>query len=299
MPSLQARFMNRIFKMLPQDPPGTEHDYAAERERNAQRKPPKAPRGVTETNLTLAGMNVWKFEKDGNTGGWVFYIHGGGFTTGSIRERSAICQYIAANCSYNCIGFDYRLAPENKWPAQIDDCLSAYKALEELGITMDRTVFMGESAGGTLVLSLALRLKELGLAQPKVLVSFSPCVNQAEHYPSHAANAKTDYMLRDAVLKGLAEPVFGKDAPVDALKAPTASPVYGDFEGLPPVFLSASDTEALFDDSRMLYKKLKAENHKCLLDVQHGVCHAFQMFPSMPEAKATLKKAFDFIASCR
>lgn len=152
---------------------------------------------------------------------------------------------------------------------------------------------MGESAGGTLVLSLALLLKEKGLPQPKALVALSPCVTQADQFPSYTANAATDYMLRTAVAEGKIKVVFGERAnDLEYLRQPTISPLYGDFSGLPPVFFSASDTEVLLDDSKVLYEKLKKQGHQTALDIQHGVCHAFQVFPAMPEAKQALAVVF-------
>ena len=288
MPSITAQAYNAVFRMMkrPETP-----DYAAERKMNASRKPPKLPKGVTLTELPRGEL----LEKPGNDRGWVLYIHGGGFTTGAARERRFVTQHIADRRGYNVVSIDYRLAPEYKWPAQLLDCHEAYQKLPALGIDPKDVVLMGESAGGTLVLSLALYLKEKGETQPKAIVVFSPCVTHAEHYPSHSRNAKSDYMLRDAVLKGLHEPVFGQDAADDVLRSPTASPVYGDYSGLPPVFLSVSDTEALYDDAVVLYGKLKRAGHAAELDVQHGVCHAFQIFPAMPEAQVSLRKAFAFI----
>lgn len=108
--------------------------------------------------------------------------------------------------------FNYRLAPENLWPAPLEDCLTAYTGLLKTGISPKEIVLMGESAGGTLVLSLALLLKEKGLPQPKALVALSPCVTQADQFPSYTQNAATDYMLRTAVTEGKIKVVFGKRA---------------------------------------------------------------------------------------
>ena len=295
MPSIQAHAMNFIFRCMPQDKPGQAHDYTAERKRN-DREPPKAPKGVSVEVSTLGGMNAEYIKKAGNSKGTIFYIHGGGFCVGSAKERRDICQLIAKQYGYNCVSFDYRLAPENKWPAQLEDCLTAYLALLEQGTAQNEIIFMGESAGGTLVLSLALRLKELGLPQPKAIVSFSPCVTHAEHFPSHFSNAKTDYILRDGVAKGMGEPVFGEKVKDQAfLRTPCVSPLYGDYSGLPPIFLSASDTEALLDDAVMLHKKLRDQGHPTALDIQHGLPHAFQVFSFLPECCKTMKKVFSFL----
>ena len=290
MPSLMAHIYNTVMRWMPP----CEGDIEAQRRRN-DRKPPKPPKDISVTHMDLGGLAAERIEKPGNLKGWVLYVHGGGFTTGSARERRELCQYIADKHGYNCISINYRLAPENKWPAQLEDCETAWRSMLDMGFAPNNTVLMGESAGGTLVLSLALLLKEKHLPQPKAIAAFSPGTNNAEHYPSHTENAKTDYMLRDQIAKGIGEPVFGKDAPQELLRKPTISPIYGEYSGLPPIFLAVSDTEALYDDSTMLYNKLRDSGHPVELDVQHGVCHAYPMFPMIPEARATLKRMFSFV----
>lgn len=292
MPSLYAHAMNFVFRCMPKDKPGVEHDYVAERKRN-DRKPPKPPKGVTVRIGELGGLSAEFIQKPGNSNGIVFYIHGGGFTVGSARERREICQFIAAKYGYDCVSFNYRLAPENLWPAPLEDCLTAYDALLKTGVSPKDVVFMGESAGGTLVLSLALLLKEKEISQPRALVVLSPCVTQADRFPSYTQNAATDYMLRTAVAEGKIKVIFGSRAnDLEYLRQPTISPLYGDFSGLPPVFFSVSDTEVLLDDSKVLYEKLKKQGHQTKLDIRHGVCHAFQVFTAMPEAKQALAVVF-------
>lgn len=295
MPSLYAHMMNLVFRCMPQDKPGQTHDYVAERKRN-DRKPPRPPRGVTVRLGELDGLSAEFIQKSGNTNGTIFYIHGGGFTVGSARERRAICQYITANYGYNCVSFNYRLAPENLWPAPLEDCLTAYTALLKTGVSPEKIVFMGESAGGNLVLSLALLLKEKELPMPKALVAFSPCLTHAEKLPSHTSNEKTDYMLRSSIADGKIKVIFGANSNDAAyLRQPTISPLYGDYAGLPPVFFSVSDSEVLLDDSRQLHAKLKSEGHLTGIDIQHGVCHGFQVFTAMPEARQALGRTFDFL----
>lgn len=120
-------------------------------------------------------------------------------------------------------------------------------------------------------------------------------MTHAESLLSHSANIKSDYMLRNAVAKGQIRVVFGDNASNELLHSPIASPLYGDYTDLPPVFISASDTEVLFDDSRLLFERLKSMGHKSELDIQHGVCHAFQAFTGIPEARITLQKVFGFL----
>ena len=83
------------------------------------------------------------------------------------------------------------------------------------------------------------------------------------------------------------------------MKDPILSPYYGDYGGLPPIFLSASTSETLYDDTLILYEKLKKEGHPPGYDGKNGVCHAYQIMTYMPEARQTLNKTFDFLDSIK
>ena len=301
MPSIQATALNDFLKQALKDQSG-DTDIHTIRERNAKRLPPKLPADVVLRQAEFGGVSAEVFTKEGNSKGFVFYIHGGAFTFGSARERREITQFIAGKCGYDCVSTDYRLAPENKWPAQLDDCFASYSAFAAQCPDPNNIVLMGESAGGMLVLSLALLIKQKNLQNagsvpvPKALVVLSPCVTHAEHFPSHSSNIGTDHILKDMILKGLHEPLFGGDVPEALLRDPIVSPLYGDYSGLPPVFISATDAETLYDDSRELYRRLKEAGHSAKLDVQEGCCHAFQIHPDvLPEAKTALERAFEFI----
>ncbi|MBR4461430.1 MAG: alpha/beta hydrolase [Erysipelotrichaceae bacterium] len=295
MPSIAAHVTNLIFRLMPQDKDGETHDYVAERERNAKRKPEKHPKGVKLEEFELNGFPADRITKEGNDKGLIFYIHGGGFTTGSAIERRMLTYHVADHYGYDCISINYRLAPENKWPSQIEDCCNAYEKVLDMGYLPKDIVFMGESAGGTLALSLALLCKEKKLPQPKAIIAFSPATDQYRDLPSHTRNIKTDHMLKDAVAKGLCDVLFEGETDREKLKEALLSPYYGDYEGLPPIFLSASSSETLYDDAMILYDKLKSEGHETEIDIRNGVCHAYQIMPYMQEARKTLEQTFAFV----
>lgn len=288
MVSITARIMNLILQKLPE----SNGNYEEERERNAKTvvKPLK---DIEIAERDLGGFPADYITKKGNAKGTVFYIHGGGFTTGSAKERRSITQHIVSKRGYDCVSINYSLAPENKWPKALEDCLKAYE--EALQEGYEDLILMGESAGGTLALSLGLLLKEKGLPLPKAIVAYSPCTDQAEDLPSHRGNIKTDYMLKGMVAKGLTTVLFDHEPTMEELKDPYISPYYGDYEGLPKIFLAVSDSETLYDDSVVLYEKLKKEGHEVSLSVKHGVPHAYPMFPFMREAKETLDETFAFL----
>jgi monoterpene epsilon-lactone hydrolase len=291
MVSLIGHFMNLIFRCGKDRDPSVPRNYAAERAHNAK-QPGGNLRGLSVSKIQIGKNSALLMKKKGNGDHWVFYIHGGGFTVGDARERRDICAYIANHWHMNCLLVNYRLAPENKWPAMLEDVFEAWQHLPRLGIDPEKVVMAGESAGGTLALSLPLLLKEKGLDQPAGIVSYSPVTDQSAHFPSHSLNVKSDYMLRDSVIRGLGDPVYRKE---ENLKDPLISPLHGNYEGLPPVYLAASDTEVLLDDTVVLYHKLKEEGHPAGLDIRHGVCHAWPVFPVMPEAKTTLNRTYAFL----
>lgn len=271
----------------------SEKDYLLQREENAKRAVPKLPKNLHVEKIDLNGMESEIISKENNKD-LIFYIHGGGFTGGDAKERRIVTYYLVNKCGYNCVSINYRLAPENKWPSQIEDCLKAYENILKKYDSKD-IIFMGESAGGTLVLSLGLLIKDKGLPMPKAIVAFSPATDQYEKLPSHTNNIKTDYMLRDAIAKGIAEPLFVNKPTKEELTHYLLSPYYGDYNDIPPIHLSASSSEVLYDDAIVLYEKLKQENHNVRLDVKKGVCHAYQIMTYMKEAKETLKDVFTFI----
>ena len=141
MPSIQARMLNKIFQKMPKDPPGVEHDFVAEREQNARRKPPKLPRNVSLEEMDFDGISgeilrpvLGEKERfEGNTDDLsepvqlIWYIHGGGFTTGSARESRDLTQYLVSKYRVPCIATNYRLSPEHRWPAHLDDCMQVYQ----------------------------------------------------------------------------------------------------------------------------------------------------------------------------
>ena len=281
--------MDLVFSLIP----AGDGDFEKERRRNAKVRY-RTPKGVKIIEKDLNGFPAEYISRKGNDRGIIFYIHGGGFTTGSAYERRGITLYLVSKCAYDCISVNYSLAPENKWPKPLDDCFTAYENVLKEYEAKD-IVLMGESAGGTLVLSLGLMIRDKGLDMPAAIVSFSPASDQYTDLPSHKGNISTDYMLKDAVSKGLARVLFDHEPSEEELKDPYLSPYYGDYEGVAPIFLSASDTETLYDDALTLYEKLREAGHKVKMSVGHKLVHAYAILPFMPEARKCIKEALDFI----
>lgn len=297
MLSVQARFLNQIFKSMPAEDINAVHDYEKEREQNRARELPRQPANIIVQQKDFDGVNgeiIAPINADKDKVIW--YIHGGGCTTGSAMESRACTYYLAEKFGFTVLASDYRLAPENKWPAQLDDCMTVYESIIKSGYDMSKVVLMGGSAGGLLVLSVALRARDERKIMPKAVCAFSPITNQADDLQSHHGNEKKDYMLKNTLFcprQNVA--LFGEANPPRELMAhPYVSPYYGTYQGMPPVFLAVSDCEVLYDDSLSLYHKLKKEGHPVEIDIVKGICHAYATLPMMPEAQKTLKRAIEF-----
>lgn len=286
MASLLTHFLNAMFRLMP-----ICDDVTEERRKNAARRQGKPPAGVSLTENYL-GLPCEFIEKRGNGDVVVLNIHGGGFTTGSAREARALSFFVADKLGCNVIACDYRLAPENKLPAAFDDCFEIYKGV---AAAHRKLIIIGGSAGGTLAISTAQRAVSEGVLPPLAVAAFSPLAGIGLSLPSHKNNLKTDYMLkRDPSGEQLLGVLIPEGAGEDFLKDPVISPVYGTFQGFPPLFLSASDSEILYDDSVLLYEKATSCGVKCEFEIGHKMLHAWAGIPQIPEARRTLKNMAQF-----
>ncbi|MBO6040240.1 MAG: alpha/beta hydrolase fold domain-containing protein [Oscillospiraceae bacterium] len=268
--------------------PNVPKDYPAERRKEIKSTAMvKIPKGVTLRGGTLGGVDVeWITGENNPTDRIVLYIHGGGFVTGSSAARGGFTSYVAHTLGLNVVSVDYRLAPEHPFPAGPHDCLAAYEALLAQ-YPSDRIVFLGESAGGNLVLSLLLQAKEKGLPLPAAVFSLSPTVQYDRELPSYRNNEATDCILTNFIDEARDVYLCSRDDAV--LKDPVAAPLYGDYTGCPPIILWVSNSEILLDDSLLLYEKLQEQGVTVKLYRRPGMMHTWLIVPQLSEAKTDLE----------
>lgn len=223
----------------------------------------------------------------------IFFIHGGGFVRGSAQERRAITVYIANKLGYNVAAVNYRLAPEYPFPAAPEDCLKAYEILLKQYRPED-IIFMGENVGGNLALSLALMIKDKGLAKPAAVIAFSPPVQFVKVLREHILNEKTDCVLSTKFIKEVQEQYFQSDRK-EVLENPYGSPYYGDLKGLPATLLVASKSEMLFEDSRMMYCALQKAGVEVLFKIRDKMMHRYISIPYFREAKKDLEYVKQYV----
>ena len=238
----------------------------------------------------------WLIPRDAKPG-IVFYAHGGGFVSCSASTHRPITAALARLTGRRVFSVDYRLAPEARLPAALDDVAAAYEHLTGLEAAAAGIALVGDSAGGNLALGLALRIRDSGREPPACVVGFSPWTDLAGKSPSIEANDGRDVMFHTENIRDFAAAALDSFPP----DSPLVSPVGADLRGLPPVLLHVGSTELLLDDSRRVHERILSGNGRCTLRVFDDVPHCWQMLaPFVPEATASLREAATFIdASCR
>lgn len=225
----------------------------------------------------------------------ILYCHGGGYSTGSSLYARTLTNKLAMSTSMDVLSFDYRLAPENPYPAATEDAMRVWNYLMLLGYGARDIILAGDSAGGNLALSLTLKLKEERRLLPRGLVLMSPWTDLTSSGKSHETRSEIDPVLNAAYL----EDMIRNYAEGQELKDPLISPLFGDYDGFPPTYIQVGDNEILLDDSVMLYQKLLHANVSVKLDIFKGMWHVFQMSPFKTAYEAMDKNAEFIYDICR
>ena len=217
-------------------------------------------------------QGAWVMPKDERRSGVVLYLHGGGYTCGSLDYAKGFAATLASECGVRVFCAAYRLAPENPYPAAVEDALTAFDYLLKKGYAPHQILLCGESAGGGLIYALSLKLKQLGRELPCGLIGISPWVDLTGSGASYETNRDNDPSLTQELLEFYAK-CYTQD-PTD----PLCSPVRGDLTGLPPSLLFAGGDEILLDDARTLHDRLKAAGCRSKLFIAPGRWHAYVLY---------------------
>jgi epsilon-lactone hydrolase len=205
----------------------------------------------------------------------VLFFHGGGFRIGSVASHRDLIAQIAVASGCRVLAIDYRLAPEHRFPAALDDALAAYDWTLRGGLHPASIVFAGDSAGGNLVLSTMLALRDGGRPLPAASVLMSPWTDLTATGASYVTRAEADPIHQRPMILSLAKNYLGREG--DPCN-PLVSPLYADLSGLPPMLVQVGGRETVLDDSVMLAEKARAAGVAVELQVWDGMIHVFQMF---------------------
>lgn len=223
----------------------------------------------------------------------VLYLHGGGYIACSPETHRPLVSSLVRRLGGEAWVPRYRLAPEHRYPAALDDGVQAYRHLVEArGIPASRIVIAGDSAGGGLALAVTMRLRDEAIALPSSVVMFSPWTDLATTGGSLDENSDRCAMFAGDTIRRAAQFYVGDADPTH----PYVSPLYGDFRGLPPLLLHASHDEVLRDDSIRVATRARNAGVATTLQLWHRVPHVWQFFAAvLPEARASLAGTTHFV----
>jgi epsilon-lactone hydrolase len=270
---------------LPVDSDVNEQRQLFRAEASAQPLPPD----VTVTAAVLGGVRTAEITIDGiEPRHVVLYFHGGVYVISDAFLAAGLASQVGRRTQAKVISVDYRLAPENPYPAAVDDALAAYEALLDNGVAPSDIVFAGESAGGGLAIATLVNARDHGLALPAAAFVMSPYVDLTLAGETIETKREADPLFsRELLEPRVADYTQGQDAALGLI-----SPIFADLSNLPPLIIQAGSHEVLLDDAVRLARQAATADVEVTLEIIPGVPHVFQGFSAMlDEAGAALDRA--------
>ncbi len=250
-------------------------------------------RNVVVREATIEGVACeWLIPQGCEDAPILYYLHGGAYLTGSPTTHRQMLSYIARESGVRALLPDYALAPENTYPAGLNDCLSVYRGLLAAGANAKHILIGGDSAGGGMAMAALLSLREAGDDLPIAAVLLSPWLDLTASGESMQTRAKKDPWFRQDYMQEIARMY----CPEGDLEDPMLSPVFADVAGLPETLIQVGDHEILLSDSTRLADKIAASGGNVTLQVWPEMWHVFQFFVrQMPESKQAIRDIAKFI----
>jgi monoterpene epsilon-lactone hydrolase len=248
---------------------------------------------VQRAPVTVGGVGALDVVVGGATSDdIILYLHGGGYVIGSAESSVPLASELARRTSAKVIALDYRLAPENPFPAAVDDAKAAYQGLLSQGIAPGRIALAGESAGGGLAVATALALRDAQVPLPASILAMSPWADLTLSGSTLVAKQPVDATLTGDGMRRSARDYVGSADATD----PYLSPIFGDLHGLPPVLIQSGSHEILLSDALRLASRAADDDVRVTLDVVPGVPHVFQAYAAvLDEGEAALGRAAEFL----
>ena len=223
----------------------------------------------------------------------ILYVHGGGYVIGSLLSHRHMVSELGRAAGTRTLAIDYRLSPENKFPAPVEDTVAAYRHLLAEGLSPANIAIAGDSAGGGLTVAALVAIRDVGLPQPACGYCISPWVDMEGLGASMTSKAAVDPMVQKEGLSGMAQAYLqGADA-----RSPLAAPLYANLAGIAPLIIQVGSEETLLDDSIRLAGVAGAAKVPVTLEVWPEMIHVWHLFhPVLSDGRRALKEAGAHIA---
>lgn len=222
----------------------------------------------------------------------ILYAHGGGYTCGGLGYARILAAKLAVSTGFTVVSYEYRLAPEHKFPAALEDTIAVWEYLLENGFDSEHILVAGDSAGGNLAVCLTQRLLTEGRKAPRALLLFSPWTDMTAKSKSYQQYDGKDPILTKRYVESVRDAVIGTD--VEA-SDPIYSPLFGDFNHFPPTLVQVGKTEILYEDSASLVKKINKAGGKAILDVEEDGWHVYQQMP-LPMSGRAMRRLSEYVS---
>lgn len=290
MASWQAHFAVWIIKWRVKRKLRGVRDYRVAR-KILRPDPYKVPAAIRISPAQVGGVSGEWVAGNGESKSVLLYLHGGGYFGCSAASHRPITAGFALH-NFLVFAPDYRLAPENPFPAAVDDAVAAYRGLLAEGFLAESIVIAGDSAGGGLALSLLLALRDAGVPMPAAAALFSPWTDLAATGESVRTNAARCAMFHGPDIGLSARYYLGDTDP----RNPLASPLYADLAGLPPLLIHVGQDEVLRDDSTRFAERARGAGVRVELKIWPVVPHAWQLAAQkVPEARESIRESAAFL----
>lgn len=242
----------------------------------------------------MIGLSWEPFDLEGIKAAWVrpewghdpdriiLYCHGGGYTSGNLGYSRPLASKLAHASGWETLCFEYRLAPENPYPAAVEDAVRVWNYLMYQGYGARDIAVAGDSAGGNLALVLLHRLKAEGRQLPRKLVLMSPWTDMTASGESYTQRAELDPTITMEYIQAVRKAYAGDMDLTD----PMLSPLYGDFSGFPPTLIQVGSNELLYSDSERLRDRMRSCGALCQMEEWEELWHVFQLMPIKKAAEA-------------
>ena len=244
--------------------------------------------GVKKRQEPVHGLpSLWLRPKRARDDKLLLYLHGGAYIMGNIGTHRQFVSHIARISGVRSLLPEYRLAPEHKFPAAVDDAVGLYRGLLTDGFAPQNIAIAGDSAGGGLTMATLLSLRDAGDPLPATAVLLSPWLDLAASGESMTTRAQHDPWFKPDHMPFVADYYCTPEQ----RRHPLVSPVYADLSNLPPLYIQVGEDEILLSDSTRTAEKVRAAGGTVEIEIWHGMWHVFQAFIHlMPEAKIAVRK---------
>lgn len=221
----------------------------------------------------------------------ILYLHGGGYVMGSPNTHRSLGGEVSRAAQAAVLMLDYRLGPEEPFPAAVEDSVAAYKWLLDQGFAPQNLAIAGDSAGGGLTAASLVAARDQNLAMPGAGVCISPWSDMTCSNDSYQTRAEADPMVGGDIGKMAELYLQGKDT-----KDPYASPNFADLQSLPSLLIQVGRDEVLLDDSIKLDQKARADGVDSTLEIWEDMIHVWHAFhPLLPEGRDGIQRVGEFL----